>query len=180
MDSNLCVSTLELGTGYGFYQKYLVSDQWRGSLDKNLDFLSQNITMASEESGLLLSPTTPSSPRGPYHGIEASADDEEGIFSRHISSSDGRYSYCTKPLLIILATSSIVIGISTCILVGFAPQKSFHSGVLSTTTNLYLLGKSNKKKKDEKNECERDTSYSKHTLKSAYDLPYAALFRKYS
>ena len=135
--------------------------------------------MASEESGLLLSLTTPSSPRGPYHGIEASADDEDGIFSRHISSSDGRYSYCTKPLLIILATSSIVIGISTFILVGFAPQETFHSGVLSTTTNLSLLGKSNKKKKDEKNKCDRDTSYSKHTLKSAYDLPYAALFRKY-
>lgn len=133
--------------------------------------------MASEESGLLLSPTTPSSHRGRYHGVEGYAD-EEGIFSGNISSADGRYSsYCTKPLLVILATSTIVIGISTFILVGFAPQASFHSGVLSTSTNLSLLGKSNKKKNDEKNECERDTSYSKHTLKSAYDLPYSALFR---
>ena len=42
-----------------------------------------------------------------------------------------------------------------------------------------LLGKSKSGKNKvvaAANECEHDKLYSKHTLKAAYDLPYAALF----
>ena len=52
----------------------------------------------------------------------------------------------------------------------------------STSSNLPILGRSNKKQKkaeksDKTNECESDSRYSKHTVKTAFELPFAALFR---
>jgi len=53
---------------------------------------------------------------------------------------------------------------------------------MPSTFSLSLLGKSKqqhqtKAGKEKKYDCENDKSYSKKTLKSAYDLPYAALFK---
>ena len=56
-----------------------------------------------------------------------------------------------------------------------------HSNTISVNVLLpsLLLGKSKSGKNKvvaAANECEHDKLYSKHTLKAAYDLPYAALF----
>ena len=74
------------------------------------------------------------------------------------------------------------LGITVAILISFTPTLHQRSSLNSRLSAVPLLGKSNKssKKNDvlsEKYDCESDPSYSKHTLKRAYDLPYAALFR---
>ena len=73
------------------------------------------------------------------------------------------------------------------LMLSFAPileeQRSLHLHSRLSTAGLPLLGRSNKKEQSKNKAywnlraCEEDKAYSKHTLKSAYDLPYAALFR---
>ena len=101
-----------------------------------------------------------------------------------LSSGSSRYA-CYAPILL----ASVGIGIG---LLSFVPiliqQRSLHTRL--STAGLPLLGKSKAGKLqakahkifgsevlDTNYNCKHDTKYSKHTLKSAYDLPYAALFQ---
>lgn len=145
--------------------------------------------MAALESDLLL-------PKGGKDADVERRAPPSGRFRRlqHSYPSAGRSSggcSCYAPLLVLAG-----MGIAVSIMSFFRPiildqQGSMRSGSLSTASLPLpnLLGKSKdedkrkkkKKKKisvlDDAYDCESDPSYSKHTLKRAYDIPYVALFR---
>ncbi|KAL9189159.1 hypothetical protein ACHAXT_011649 [Thalassiosira profunda] len=98
------------------------------------------------------------------------------------SFSAGRSRYSGWPS-IVLAIVGAVVG-----LLWFAPALHTHTSLRPglSTSDTPLLGKAKgaKSKADKKGDvldedydCAIDDGYSKHTLKNAYDLPYAALFR---
>lgn len=68
-------------------------------------------------------------------------------------------------LLVVLISFGIIIGAV------WTRAKQQHHPLDLLTKSIYY------KRKDPSTECEEDTRYSKHTLKRAYELPYAALFR---
>ncbi|KAL7534817.1 hypothetical protein ACHAWF_004961 [Thalassiosira exigua] len=115
------------------------------------------------------------------------------------SAGSSRYSYCTPFIL-----GAIGIGVALLCFVFLLvqeeysghpwvhtaglPRLGFHltefpSALLGKSKHVAKSGKEDKKKEkhnschDSAYECEADTRYSKNTLKRAYDLPYAALFR---
>eukprot|EP00581_Thalassiosira_minuscula_P032602 CAMPEP_0183767226 /NCGR_PEP_ID=MMETSP0739-20130205/12058_1 /TAXON_ID=385413 /ORGANISM="Thalassiosira miniscula, Strain CCMP1093" /LENGTH=453 /DNA_ID=CAMNT_0026006109 /DNA_START=7 /DNA_END=1368 /DNA_ORIENTATION=+ len=146
---------------------------------------------SAEESNLLLTHPSPSSPFSQRDYASASShDDDSGDFHRlrrmysegnghytmkqsYLSAGSSRHALCV-PLL--LAGLGITIGVFSFYPL-VAEQRSLHSRL--STAGLPLLGSRHDEPSvlDEDYKCKRDDSYSKNTLKGAYDLPYAALFR---
>mmetsp|Transcript_34497 Transcript_34497/g.75848 ORF Transcript_34497/g.75848 Transcript_34497/m.75848 type:complete len:458 (+) Transcript_34497:246-1619(+) len=100
------------------------------------------------------------------------------------------WSYSTRAALLVLAAvivaaTTFVGGIATITptsshsdgSTAAASMTATESNSLTLDSYLPILGKS-KKKRDKANECESDDGYSKHTVKTAYELPFAALFRE--
>ncbi|KAL7527832.1 hypothetical protein ACHAXR_002757, partial [Thalassiosira sp. AJA248-18] len=143
--------------------------------------------MVSTENDLLLPSSTSSLECGVLSS--SSQTSQRKSYARlhsYLSPGSTKYS-CYVPVLL------AIVGVAISI-VSFVPilmqQKSLHSRL--STAGLPLLGRSNSSSKGSKKQqsnaskkngilsesynCESDKSYSKHTLKRAYDLPYAALF----
>ena len=81
--------------------------------------------------------------------------------------------YTTTPLILSLMGIGLL-----CFIIPLIDRQQQSTSI----SGLSFLGKSKqqhqtKAGKEKKYDCENDKSYSKHTLKSAYDLPYAALFK---
>jgi len=102
-------------------------------------------------------------------------NDGLGVLSStaHNSKYVGGRRYTSTPLILSL------MGIG---LLCFIPLLNQQQQSIPSTSGLSLLGKSKqqhqtKTGKEKKYDCENDASYSKHTLKRAYDLPYSALFK---
>lgn len=147
--------------------------------------------MASEESNLLLSSS--SSPMDYEAAPQASRRGPHHVHMQHSYLSRGSSSY-SRYVPLLLATIGIAIS-AFSFLPFLHQQESLHSRL--STAGLPLLGKSkdSKRSKNKKGakagrqgkkqtaavleddyDCKSDSRYSKHTLKGAYDLPYAALF----
>lgn len=73
------------------------------------------------------------------------------------------------------AVATLILSLIGTVLIADPHRTSLSIG--SLVNNLPIEGKSKKNKSaQELNECEADTKYSKHTVKTAYELPFAALF----
>lgn len=73
------------------------------------------------------------------------------------------------------AVATLILSLIGTVLIADHHRTSLSIG--SLVNNLPIEGKSKKTKSaKELNECEADTKYSKHTVKTAYELPFAALF----
>ena len=118
--------------------------------------------------------------------LEAQADAGRacsGVAGRH---KDPQHQECpAKDMAWTCSSSAAMIILAVLIVLPLALvtiSESDESSELVTSLPILGSGKKNKKKKhhdddDHKNECESDPKYSKRTVKTAYELPFAALFR---
>ena len=77
---------------------------------------------------------------------------------------------CSSSAALIILVAIIILPLA---LFSYSNSDGDHVEMMS---NLPILG-SSRKKKGHTNECESDPKYSKRTVKTAYELPFAALFR---
>ena len=77
---------------------------------------------------------------------------------------------CSSSAALIILVALIILPLA---LVSYSTSDGDNMAMMSS---LPILG-SSKKNKGHKNECESDPKYSKRTVKTAYELPFAALFR---
>lgn len=116
--------------------------------------------------------------------LEAQADAGRacgGITSRH---NDPQHQECpAKDMAWTCSSSAAIILLAVLIVLPLALVSYPVGGESSElVASLPILGSSKKSRKkhhrdEEKNECESDAKYSKRTVKTAYELPFAALFR---
>lgn len=119
--------------------------------------------------------------------LEAHADAGRacgGIAGRH---KDPQHQECpAKDMAWTCSSSTAIIILAVLIVLPLAlvtyPVGGGESSELVASLPILGSGKKNKKKKhhdddEQKNECESDPKYSKNTVKTAYELPFAALFR---
>lgn len=117
--------------------------------------------------------------------LEAQADAGRacgGLAGRH---KDPQHQECpAKDMAWTCSSSAAIILLAVLIVLPLALVSYPMGGESSElVASLPIMGSSKKNKKkhhhddDEKNECESDPKYSKNTVKTAYELPFAALFR---
>jgi hypothetical protein len=114
--------------------------------------------MVSAEEDHLLQPSS----RSEYDGVTSAPRDGDEVESH---SHPFRHPASFKPVVL------VSIGI---VVIGALAYESLRPRPPSSATNLPYLDRDRGAKELE---CEEDEQYSKHTLKRAYDMPFAALFR---
>jgi hypothetical protein len=124
--------------------------------------------MVSAEEDHLLQPSS----RREYDGVaSAPRDGEENMESSSLATAHGNPA-SFRPL--VLGAIGIVV-IGALALESSRPRPSSSSSSSAANNNLPYLGKDRGVART--TECEADDNYSRHYLKRAYDLPFAALFR---
>jgi hypothetical protein len=120
---------------------------------------------------------------------QADADRACGGVGQHCQHKDPQHQNCSAEDVAWTCSSSAALIILVAIillplgLVAMHPMGDESVSVGRPIPIIPILGTSKNKKKKKhhddgkKNECESDTKYSKRTVKTAYELPFAALFR---